>query len=220
MGRAVLLDHTVPTHSNLPERLRTATRELHQAAERSGVMRALLAGRLPRTAYVQLLINLRAVYGSLEPALSRHAQDAALKGVSALGLWRLQALDADLAGGGQQALAPSTLVYVARLNTLSESHPVQLLAHVYTRWLGDLHGGQILGALIRRQFPGQGTAFYDFSAVGPVTQLQQRLRQALSPAHLNEADSAAVVREACWSFQQHATMFEELALESAAPPGA
>ena len=53
----------------LPERLKLETRLLHGAAERSGAMAALLAGRLPRAGYVAMLRNLQALYTALEAAL-------------------------------------------------------------------------------------------------------------------------------------------------------
>ncbi|TYJ59112.1 hypothetical protein B9479_000101 [Cryptococcus floricola] len=64
--------------------------------------------------------------------------------------------------------APSPLsAYVDHLRTLSES-PVTapgLLAHAYVRYLGDLSGGQFIGARVKRSYGlkgDEGTSFYQF----------------------------------------------------------
>ena len=50
--------------------------------------------------------------------------------------------------------------------TSSSSHPGRLLAHAYVRYLGDLSGGQLVAAKIRRVYslppPPGGTSFYEF----------------------------------------------------------
>ena len=40
--------------------------------------------------------------------------------------------------------SPRLLDYVNRINQISEEKPELLVAHAYTRYLGDLSGGQIL----------------------------------------------------------------------------
>lgn len=53
----------------LAQRLREATRALHQASERAGVMPALLRGNLPLAGFTRLQRNLHALYVALEAAL-------------------------------------------------------------------------------------------------------------------------------------------------------
>ena len=107
----------------LSARLRAETKDLHTAVERAGIMPALLR-------------NLHALYKALEPALLRHAADAAVAPVFFPALFRQGALADDLntlhGPGWLQdfALKPATEQYVARLHMLDAQQPELLAAHV------------------------------------------------------------------------------------------
>jgi len=204
----------------LPERLRLGTRELHAAAERSGAMAALLAGRLPRRGYSALLRNLHALYGAMEQALDARRLDAAIAPLPAAVLRRSAALAADLdtlhGRGWADALPvlPAAAAYVARLQGLAEAASPALVAHAYVRYLGDLHGGQVLKRLVVRHYAltgGAGTSFYDFGPEPEVQALRQRLRSALASLPMDAVAQDEVVAEARWAFVQHQRLFEELA---------
>src|SRR4051812_17642490 len=71
--RARTFRHPTPesmTDQRLSKRLRSETKDLHTAAERSGVMRTLARGQLTRRGYVALLANLAEIYRALETELS------------------------------------------------------------------------------------------------------------------------------------------------------
>jgi heme oxygenase len=191
--------------SSLPEVLRAATRDLHRRAERAGVMGELLRGRLPRRLYVALLRNLHALYGALE------ARDLP---VSSLARTRALAADLDVLHGTGWAqahpLAPSMRQYVRRLDIAT---PVALAAHIYVRYLGDLHGGQVLAAVVRRAYGlpcGAGTSFYDFGTEQDVAELRARVRLSLAALRLDARQCDEAAAEACWAFEQHVLLFEEL----------
>lgn len=81
----------------LSARLKHATRALHAQAERSGVMRELLRGRISWAAYLSMMRNLRAVYAALEAGLDQQGPGAFGHGLWRPELRRLAALDSDLA---------------------------------------------------------------------------------------------------------------------------
>ncbi|MBX3599115.1 MAG: biliverdin-producing heme oxygenase [Rubrivivax sp.] len=210
-----------PLPPDLPARLRAATRTLHAEAERSGLMAALLRGQVGRAAYCALLRNLHAIYAVLEPA-----NDAALVDPA---LHRADALAQDLAHlhgprwREQLALAAATQAYVERLQALVQGRSRALAAHAYVRYLGDLHGGQVLRGLVRRALgldaPGAatavdpaapGTRFYDFGDAARVRALRAAFRQRLAALPLGADEQQAVVDEACWAFVQHRRIFEQL----------
>ena len=58
--------------------LREGTAELHREAERAGILRELLRGRVTRGEYCALLRNLHALYVTLEANRLRHAADPAI----------------------------------------------------------------------------------------------------------------------------------------------
>jgi heme oxygenase len=200
--------------------LRDATRSWHARAERAGVMAQLLRGQLARTGYVRLLRNLQAIYAALEPALARHAHRPPLDAIAVDRLARDAALRSDLAllhGAGwrdELALESEAADYVERLHTLDRHDPTRLAAHAYVRYLGDLHGGQVLARVVRSGLglnDHQGLRFYDFGPAAEVARQVRGLRTALDAMPLTTAQADAVVGEACDAFARHCRLFEQLA---------
>lgn len=189
----------------LPQRLKAATRELNARAERSGVMAALLAGTVERSAYVALLANLQAIYFALEAGLDPAHDLGALARSAALGA------DLRAFGATPTALVPAACDYVDRLHTLRGASAHRLWAHVYVRCLGDLHGGQILERLVRARFAlADGTRFYDFGDEAQVHALRTMLRARLASLALSPAQADEVVAEAVWAFEAHCRLFEQI----------
>lgn len=203
----------------LTQRLRDATRDLHTAAERAGLMPALLRGDLPREDYVRLLRNLHALYTTLEDRLERHAGHPCIAPLRVKGLERGAALAADLDalhGSGWQRLplAAAMRAYCGHLDALAQAETVRLAAHVYVRYLGDLSGGQLLRGIVARSFGlagEQGTAFYAFGSEADVRALKAALKAGLDSMRCNEAQQVGIVDEARDSFARHVALFEELA---------
>jgi heme oxygenase (biliverdin-producing, ferredoxin) len=205
---------------SLSERLRADTRELHSAAERAGIMPALLRGALERERYSALLRNLHALYAVLEPALTRHAAHAEVAPVVFPALFRQAALAADLAAlhgpgwANDLALQPAAQRYVARLHELDQQQPALLLAHAYVRYLGDLSGGQMLRKLVARSFRlagDEGSRFYDFGDAAAVRSHLHAFRAGLAAVAADASRIDELVNEARWAFGWHAELFVELA---------
>ena len=68
----------------------------------------------------------------------------------------------------------------------------QLLAHHYLRYLGDLSGGQAIGALVARhyQVPREQLTMWDFSDIDAPKRVKDAYR-----AHLDEITDPAVREE-------------------------
>lgn len=204
----------------LAERLKSETRALHTAAERSRFMGDLLRGRMAVPPYVAMLRNLQAIYAALEPALARHATHPAIAPIFLPGLWRSASIAHDIgvlegAGGADARLQPSTIAYVARLRELDLSAPELLLAHAYVRYLGDLSGGQLLRGIVSRLPWAQGlqaTAFYEFGDPAQARDLTQRFREGVGAVQADAETEQALVDEACRSFEAHGVLFDELEL--------
>ena len=206
---------------DLPERLRLETRDLHAATERTGAMAALLAGRLPRPAYCVMLRNLHALYAALEAALRQCQHHPAVAPLQTQALQRAPALTADLSAlhgphwATELPLQTATTAYVQRLQTLAHGASPALVAHAYVRYLGDLHGGQILKRLVARGVglsdgAAWGTQFYEFGDEAQVGALRQQLRQALGRLPVSAMQQDLIVAEARWAFVQHQQLFEQL----------
>jgi heme oxygenase len=201
----------------LSERLRRATAARHRAAERSGIMPRLLAGRLERARYAALLRNLHALYAALEDGLDRHAGSPLVAPVRFPALYRAPALGRDLAvlwGAEWRGLPLCAAMadYVARLSAIAGEAPGLLAAHAYVRYLGDLSGGQVLRNVVARAFglrDGAGVAFYSFDAEPPAA-AKARLRAGLDALPLDAAGADALVAEALDAFERHIALFVEL----------
>jgi heme oxygenase len=202
----------------LSARLRLETKQAHTRAERSGLMRDLLTGTLDPQRYVALLANLHAVYGTLEPALERHARDPLIAPIHDRALDRVGPLERDLlalAGPGwKEAFPPTaaTAAYVARLQS-ADADPALLVAHSYTRYLGDLSGGQILKRIVLQLLGERGTgavSFYEFPGIPDPDAFKQRYRAALDAMPLDGIATDRLVAEALEAFDLNARLFESL----------
>ncbi|MFO1323582.1 MAG: biliverdin-producing heme oxygenase [Burkholderiales bacterium] len=207
------------TAEALTARLRSATRPLHAAAERAGLMGALLAGRADRAGYASLLRNLHALYAALERALRAHDRSPLVGPLAMPALSRTDALRTDLdavggAGWSEMPIVPAMCEYVAHVDALARREPARLGAHAYVRYLGDLNGGQALREVVQRALPiegGRGLAFYDFGPPQAVDDLAHRFRRALDALPLSAVQADAFVAEAKGAFERHIRVFEELA---------
>ena len=200
------------TETALSARLRQETKAAHTRAERSGIMRAFLTGQLPAESYIALLANLHAVYSALETGLTAHAAHPHVAPLYDPALHRVAALQADLTllAGADWATryrpTAAAEAYAARITELARTAPLGLVAHAYTRYLGDLSGGQIL-----KRTDGAGTAFYDFPGIPDPDRFKQRWRAALDALPLSAAEADFVVAEALGAFDANGAVFEALA---------
>lgn len=146
--------------------LREGSATEHEAAEHSAFVSELLAGRVPAQGYADYLRRLRVVYGALEDAVRARCDDPLVAAVHDPALERLAAIDADLAywapGTAPGVDSPAADAYRDRI--AGAAWGGALVAHHYTRYLGDLSGGRVIGRALQRTFglDGAGLAFYEF----------------------------------------------------------
>ena len=207
-------------------RLKEATRELHIQAERSGVMLDLMRGRMSLDAYCLLLRNLQTIYAALEAAMDEHRADANVRQLWRPELRRLAAIEQDLdhlhGGNWREDMRPlhAANAYAERIQRLARTEPFMLLPHAYLRYLGDLHGGQMLARAVRQCFNLQGpegTAFYDFGDAQQVEGLKADFRTGLDAQDLTPQQAHAFVEEACEAFRLHRQLFDEMQASRTAP---
>jgi heme oxygenase len=206
-------------------RLRDATAADHSAAESSPFVTELLAGRLPREAYADLLAQNARVYEVLEQAVAVHAGDPGLQPFLHPGLTRLPSLEADLlflAGPdwrSEFAPLPATLAYVERLREVAFDWPAGLVAHHYLRYLGDLSGGQIVRTLVGRAYDLtlDGVRFYVFPDLPRPKPFKDAYRAALDAVPWAEEERARVVEEVSLAFRLNRDLFADLAARHLPP---
>lgn len=219
------LEGVVPLGSDQAEPfstvLRRATAEHHDRAESASFVAELLGGRLGLAALAALAGQNLFVYTALEAAAERWRDDPVAGPFVIDGLDRLPALRADLVRlvgpswpNSVRAL-PATLAYAERISGVDSA--ARFVAHHYTRYLGDVSGGQVIASAMRRQHGERaGLAFYDFGRLyaGPLrnpAEFRRHYRALLDAAPWSAADRAAVIEESGLAFGFNRMIFEELA---------
>lgn len=211
--------------SSLPLSLamREGSRGDHERAESSGFVADLMAGRAHPARYAAYLRRLRVVYAALEPAVHQHRHDLAVTPVYDAALCRLDALDRDLTHwepghrepGHVALVSPAAAAYRERIERAGR-RPHLLVAHHYTRYLGDLSGGRMLARALRRGYPGrgldrQGLAFYEFPDVPKPVAYKRSYRAALDALPLTGAQQGEVVEEVRHAFGLNRLVLDEVA---------
>ena len=205
--------------SNLASKLREGTKKAHTMAENVGFVKCFLKGVVEKTSYRKLVANLYFVYSAMEEEMERHRQHPILSKVYFQQLNRQRSLETDLKYyfGSQWrdaiALSPAGEAYVQRIREVSNNEPELLIAHLYTRYLGDLSGGQILKGIAQRAMnlsDGEGTAFYEFEEIPDEKQFKATYRQALDELPIDEVTATRIVDEANAAFGMNMKLFQEL----------
>ncbi|OLT43865.1 heme oxygenase [Saccharomonospora sp. CUA-673] len=200
-------------------RLRASTHEVHERAHHSSYMNALLDGRLTLDGYTALAEQYAFIYGTLEDAAATMSTDPVGGPFVIPELHRMPGLTADLdrlAGPGWRdriTPSPATSAYVERLTEVAFTWPGGYVAHQYTRYLGDLAGGQVVGKLLERSYgiTGAGAQFYDFSALGSPSAFRTRYRTLLDDAPWDEAEHAHIMAETRRAFELNIAVLDDLA---------
>jgi heme oxygenase (biliverdin-producing, ferredoxin) len=92
------------------------------------------------------------------------------------------------------------------------SRPHLLVAHHYTRYLGDLAGGQVIGRTLEERYhlDGRGLAFYDFPAIGRSVPYRRSYRGRVDALPLTAGEQREVVDEVVLAFGLNRDLLEEL----------
>ncbi|WP_236122225.1 biliverdin-producing heme oxygenase [Cellulomonas palmilytica] len=197
--------------------LREGTREAHGEAEGMAFIEALMGGRLGQDAYTALAVQQLAIYAALEAAGAALRADGADHGLVLDELTRLPAIESDLAcllgadWAEQVELLPETQEYAQRLAACS-SDLTLYAAHAYTRYLGDLSGGQVVKRMVQRHYgvPDEGVSFYDFPEIHKLKPFKDVYRERLDALPLDAAQRAATVAEAQVAFRLNQAVFAGL----------
>jgi heme oxygenase len=204
---------------NLATKLREGTKKSHTMAENVGFVKCFLKGVVEKTSYRTLVANLYFVYSAMEDEMERHRQHPVVSKIYFPELNRRASLEQDLHyyyGNNWRehiALSPAGEAYVQRIRQISDTAPELLVAHSYTRYLGDLSGGQILKGIAQRGMnlsDGEGTAFYEFDDISDEKQFKAQYRQALDELPIDEAAGDRIVDEANAAFGMNMKLFNEL----------
>ncbi len=205
--------------SNLAVKLREGTKKSHTMAENVGFIKCFLKGTVEKTSYRKLVANLYFVYSAIEEEMERCKDHPVVSKIYFSELNRKQSLESDLAyyygSNWREQVKPSVAAqaYVKRIHEIGQTAPELLVAHSYTRYLGDLSGGQILKGIAVRGMnlnEGEGTAFYTFDQISDEKAFKTKYRQVMNDLAVDEATQDRIVDEANDAFGLNMKMFMEL----------
>ncbi|XP_012656624.2 heme oxygenase 1 [Otolemur garnettii] len=206
---------------DLSEAMKEATKEVHTQAENTEFMRNFQKGQVNREGFKLVMASLYHIYVALEEEIERNKGNPVYSPLYfPEELHRRAVLEQDMAfwyGPHWQEeipYTPATQRYVQRLHEVGRAEPELLVAHTYTRYLGDLSGGQVLKKIAQKALDlpssGEGLAFFTFPNIVSATKFKQLYRSRMNSLEMTPEVKQRVVEEAKTAFLLNIQLFEEL----------
>ena len=201
--------------------IRTATWGDHSDSEGSSVMEDIMRMRATREEYVDLVVQHYFMYEALEEASKALAADPRFAALHPAAIVREQTLVEDLEflvgenWRDEISPVPATAAYADRIREIAaEGWLPGIIAHHYTRYLGDLSGGQMIAKRVKKQFGFEraGIAFYDFTELGDLGEFKQAYRGVLDVLgeSLDEAERERMVAEVRAAYRFNSDVFVDM----------
>ena len=199
--------------------LKTETKKSHTAAENTKFVGSFLRGVVSKESYKQLVANFYFIYRAMEEEVDKLKEDPIVSKIAYDELNRVNNLERDLRyfyGPNWRALiTPSDACqqYVNRIREVADEDPELLVGHHYTRYLGDLSGGQILRGIAEKALnlpKGEGLYFYEFEKIEDKKEFKTKYRASLNELPISQSQANAIITEANYAFRLNMYMFDEL----------
>ncbi|XP_061535921.1 heme oxygenase-like [Phycodurus eques] len=205
---------------DLSEQMKKVTMESHMRAENTELMLSFQKGQVTTLQYKLLLSSLREIYQTLEEELDRNSAHPAVEPIYFPSeLARLESIEKDLEyfygpDWKEKIVVPAaTRRYCDRLREIGKENPEFLVAHAYTRYLGDLSGGQVLGRVAQKSMGlknGEGLSFFAFPGVSSPNLFKQLYRSRMNVLELSEEQRKGVLEEAVRAFELNIQVFDDM----------
>lgn len=203
--------------------LRERSSQAHSGSEHAGFMNDLMKGEGSRDDYIALVAQHWFMYEAIERAATAMRDNPIAAPFVSDKLTRLPALEADLefliGPDWRERISPvpATQRYVDRINEVCSTWPGGFVAHHYTRYLGDLSGGQFIGKLMARQFGFEtnGIGFYLFEEIADPRAFKEVYREQLDAAPWDADERERVIDEVLRAYQFNTDVFVDLAAAKA-----
>ena len=203
---------------SLATALKEGTKESHSAAENTKFVASFLRGVVDYEEYRKLLTNFYYVYDTMEQRI-RETEDPMVQAVRSESLERKEGIERDLEyyygpdWKDKQIPSEACNKYCHRINEVAEQNPYLLVAHHYTRYIGDLSGGKILKEITARVLnppEGKGLDFYEFPSIPDAKLFKQNYRACLDNLGTDTSQENALITEANYAFRLNMYMFDEI----------
>ena len=113
----------------------------------------------------------------------------------------------------QVQATPGAAAYVERIRQVARTSPELLVGHHYTRYIGDLSGGQILKNIAQKAMnlgEHDGLRFYEFETIPDEKAFKTNYRAVLDGLPIDQQMADRIVAEANEAFHCNMKMFQEL----------
>ena len=205
------------------KQIKVGTKKSHSAAENTKFVASFLRGVVSKESYRTLVANLYFVYTALEDVAEHLKENDEVSPLLFDELKRHGALAKDLdyfyGEGWHETIYPSpaTKRYIDRIREIGRQDPVLFIGHHYTRYMGDLSGGQILKGIAKRSLKLDDEAFnfYEFKDILNPVDFKNNYRGTLNCLPLTQTQVDAIITEANYAFRLNMYMFDELAGDAA-----
>lgn len=201
--------------TTISQRLRAATADAHERAENAAFIDDLLSGRLDADEYGRLASQLYFVYSALEHVGGSLVGDPIADAVLDDRLLRSARLRSDLhaLGVDPETVTPLPAVdrYVDAIEA-TRTDPARYVAHHYTRYLGDLSGGQVVAHRMREHYglDASTLSFYVFDGIDKLKRYKDGYRDRIDALPIDESGVERLVAEAICAFELNQALFVEL----------
>ena len=203
------------TTTTFSKKIKKDTSKSHSMAENTGFVTNFLAGVVNKESYKQLIADFYFIYTALEEQVDKFKDDPYISPIAFDELKRVPALEKDCefywGENWKNTISPTDACknYVTRVRKIS---PKFLVGHHYTRYLGDLSGGQILRNIANKSMnlDGKGLAFYDFEGISNAKGFKERYRHALDNLPITWSDGELIINEANYAFKLNMDVFDEI----------
>lgn len=205
------------TDSRFSALLAERTRASHSDSEGAGFMRDLMRGDGTCDDYTALSVQHWYIYDALESCAASLADDPIAQPFLRSELRRMPLLEADLEHllgsewRSQIAPLPTTRAYADRIREVAD-WPTGFIAHHYTRYLGDLSGGQFIARLMKRHFgfDRRGVEFYAFDEIDDLDAFKNEYRATLDAAPWNDIERERMIEETLLAYRFNSDLFRDL----------
>jgi len=199
--------------------LKTETKKSHTAAENTKFVSSFLKGVVTEDNYRKLVSDLYFVYRAMEEEIDKLKDHPCIKPIAFSELARTAQLEKDLnyyyGKDWRDLVVPSESCqrYVNRIREVADEDPELLVGHHYTRYLGDLSGGQILRGIADKALDlpeGEGLHFYEFPEIEDNKEFKTNYRASLDSLPISQSGANAIINEANYAFRLNMYMFDEI----------
>jgi heme oxygenase len=196
--------------------MKEETFEAHELSKDSGFATTIMSGAWSHLGFVEWQRALHPIYVSLEDIMKKNRKDPNLHMFDHRKLDRSQKIFNDLAYYGvdptkDPSPLPSVKEYVAKVEDAG-SQAQRIMAYHYTRYMGDMIGGQVIARTLMEKYdmPKEALSCYDFSDVGDLYHYRKTYKTLLDLVPWSDEERRAFIEETKVAYEINAVLFSEL----------